>query len=477
MGEADRNVVAEGDLIGRAQNFTGGVVGDGVSALEELERAALFEPKRCLLDCAAARDQRAIDLDAQVARALVERAAQLADASAKVERGESQPSSGEAALLSSGDAFERGAQSFLLLMNAAAQHGGARAQIERRDSGASARGPLARCGQPTAKNHGERGPKLVQLLPATADQQVHLAETAMRLKVADAVATLRKQVAHLLDQIALMVGDVAVEFLARPDNDFRRGGGSGRAQVGHKIGDGEIGFVSHAGDHRYGGSGNRAGNNFFVECPEIFKRATAAGEDHNVSEFGAIEVAQARDNFSGRPFALYFYGKELHVDIREAALEDAENVLNRRSRGRSDDADAARQNGQRFFARFIKEAFFLQLFFELLEGELERAESDRLDVRDVNLIFATQFVDAERAAHGDVQAIFGAKLESAGLVAKADAADLRARIFQSEVEMTHLRRAVIRNFAFDPDVAEGAFEKVADAFGELADFPHATLRH
>ncbi len=299
----------------------------------------------------------------------------------------------------------------------------------------------------------------------------------MRLKVADAVAALRKQVAHLLDEIALMVGDVAVEFLARPDDNFRSGGRSGSAQVGHKIGDGEIGFVSHAGDHRHSGSGNRAGDSFLVECPEVFERAAAAGEDHHVGEFGAIEIAQARDDFAGRSFALHFYGIELDVNIREAALEDAENISNRRSGGRSDDADAARQHRQRLFARFVEEAFFLQLFFELLEGELERAESDRLNVRDVNLVFAAHFVDAERAANGDVQAVFGAELQSAGLVAEADAANLRARIFQSEVEMSRLRGAVIRDFAFDPDVAKGAFEKFAEAFRQLADFPHAALRH
>ncbi len=130
LGEADGDVVAESDLIRRAQNFSRGVVGDGVAALEELERAALFELKRGGFELAAAGDQRAVDLDAEVARALVERAAEFADASAKVERGESQASGCEAALLASGNTLKRGAQSFLLLMNATAQHGGARAQIE-----------------------------------------------------------------------------------------------------------------------------------------------------------------------------------------------------------------------------------------------------------------------------------------------------------------------------------------------------------
>src|SRR5690348_9561185 len=93
LGEADGDVVSEGDLIGRAQNFSRGVVGDGIAALEELERAALLEPQSCLLGCAAARDQRAVDGDAEVARAFIQRAAQFADSSTRVERGESQVSS------------------------------------------------------------------------------------------------------------------------------------------------------------------------------------------------------------------------------------------------------------------------------------------------------------------------------------------------------------------------------------------------
>ena len=75
-------------------------------------------------------------------------------------------------------------------------------------------------------------------------------------------------------------------------------------------------------------------------------------------------------------------------------------------------------------------------------------------MRDVNLIFAAHFVDAERTANGDVQAVFGAELQSASLVAEADAANLRARVLQSEIQMSRLRRAVIGNFAFDPNVAE-----------------------
>ena len=102
-----------------------------------------------------------------------------------------------------------------------------------------------------------------------------------------------------------------------------------------------------------------------------------------------------------------------------------------------------------------------KFFLQLLEGELQRAEADRLDVGDVNLIFAARFVDAERAAHRDVQSVLGAELQAAHLIAKADAANLRARVLQREIKMPGLRRVVVRDFAFDPHVAECAFEQIA----------------
>jgi hypothetical protein len=96
-------------------------------------------------------------------------------------------------------------------------------------------------------------------------------------------------------------------------------------------------------------------------------------------------------------------------------------------------------------------------------------------MRYVNLIFAAQFVDAERAADRDVKPVGRLAFEGAGLVAKADAANLCLGIFQREINVTGLRGAAIGNFALDPDVGEAAFEEIADFAGEFADFPDAPL--
>jgi len=106
---------------------------------------------------------------------------------------------------------------------------------------------------------------------------------------------------------------------------------------------------------------------------------------------------------------------------------------------------------------------------------LQRSEADWLDVRDVNLILAARLVDAQRASQRYVQPIVRAKFQQASLIAEADAADLRARVFQREIEVPGLRGAEVRNLAFDPDIAERSFEDGADLLGEFTDFPNAAL--
>jgi len=78
------------------------------------------------------------------------------------------------------------------------------------------------------------------------------------------------------------------------------------------------------------------------------------------------------------------------------------------------------------FARSIKEAFGFETFFQLLEGELQRALPHQVDFLDVNLIFAALFVDADGAAHGDLQTVLGAELDAALLLLEVNAADLGA---------------------------------------------------
>ena len=65
-------------------------------------------------------------------------------------------------------------------------------------------------------------------------------------------------------------------------DDFRRGAGRSRPQVGDKIADGEIDFVANGGNHGNRRFKNGAGNDLFVKGPEVFETAAAAGEENQV---------------------------------------------------------------------------------------------------------------------------------------------------------------------------------------------------
>ncbi len=180
------------------------------------------------------------------------------------------------------------------------------------------------------------------------------------------------------------------------------GGGRGGAHVGDEIGDGEIGFVADAGDYGNFRSEDGAREFFFVEGPEIFEGAAAAGEDEHIDHSAAIEELYGAHNFRGGAVALDAHGIDREVHVAKAAAQDAHHIANRSAAWRRDQPDAVRQKRQRLLAVGSEKAFGFEALLELLEGELQRAEADGLDVLDVNLVFAARFVNADGAAHGDV---------------------------------------------------------------------------
>ena len=124
---------------------------------------------------------------------------------------------------------------------------------------------------------------------------------------------------------------------------------------------------------------------------------------------------------------------------------------------------------QRLLSRGVEEAFRLQAFFQLLKRKLERAKTNGLEMFHVNLILAAGLVDAEGAAHGHLQTVLGAELDAALLLLEENAADLRAVVFQREIDVAGLGFVAVGDFALDQDVGEVACEEIADGPGEFGD--------
>jgi hypothetical protein len=116
----------------------------------------------------------------------------------------------------------------------------------------------------------------------------------------------------------------------------------------------------------------------------------------------AIEELHGAHDFRGGAVALDAHGIDGEVHVAKAAKQDAHHIADGGAARRSDQADAAGEKWQRLFAVGGEQAFGLKALLELLEGQLQSAEADRLDVLDVNLVFAARFVNADGAAHGDV---------------------------------------------------------------------------
>src|SRR2546430_8633259 len=137
------------------------------------------------------------------------------------------------------------------------------------------------------------------------------------------------------------------------------------------------------------------------------------------------------------------------MHIWKAARENADDVAHRGAARRGDDADAAGEERQGLLARSVEQALSVEACFQLLEGKLQRAAPNGLEIVHVNLIFAAGFVDAYGAAHGHQQAVFGAELDAALLLLEIHAADLSAVVFQGEVDVAGLGLAAVGDFPLD----------------------------
>ena len=187
-------------------------------------------------------------------------------------------------------------------------------------------------------------------------------------------------------------------------DEFGGGRGRGGAQVGHEIGDGEIGLVADGGDHRQTRPGDGAGHALAVESGQVFKRSATAGEHDDVDERvfslrGSVELDKCGFDLGGGLVALYGDGKEEDAQSRVAPGNDVEKVANDCAGWRGDDAHGAWKGGQRLLAIGVEEAFIFEALLELLEGELKRACAHRLHGLGHKLHLAALLVDAHTATN------------------------------------------------------------------------------
>src|SRR2546425_533394 len=157
------------------------------------------------------------------------------------------------------------------------------------------------------------------------------------------------------------------------------------------------------------------------------------------------------------------------VGARIAAAKDLDDVADRRAVERCDDADFPGEHRQRTLPARIEQAIFLEPLLQLIEGQLERAETLRLEMLADELVLALRFVHRDAPARHDVQAIGRLELQVAQCGPENHAANLRRRILQREIQMPGVPEPAVGELALDPHLEELRFEQIANTHGELRD--------
>ena len=317
---------------------------------------------------------------------------------------------------------------------------------------------------------------LVDLLQAAADTPVQDAERAIDALLPQAAFQHRDAVAQRLRGLGARGGDAVEELVARADHHLGSGGGRGSAQIGHEIGDGDIGLVAHGGDHGHGTGGDGARHGLFVEGPEIFQGAAAAGDNHHVRPLGAAEIFDAAADFFHRALALHQSREEADVQTGEAALQNLDHIRDGGAARRGDDPDTPGEARHGTLAFGREETFGGKFLFELLEGQLQRAQSLRFEQFDQQLVFAAGFVDIDAAARQHGESV--ARLEFPEAVGGAEGYGLHLgfAVLQSEVVVAAGGEFEARDFACHRDIGELAVEHGADRAVEFTDAVDAALR-
>ena len=136
-------------------------------------------------------------------------------------------------------------------------------------------------------------------------------------------------------------------------------------------------------------------------------------DDDDVHAGDAADGPQAAGDLERRAFALHARRPNHDLHVRVPASQHVDDVADGGAVERRDDADLSRQRRQRPFARGVEQSLFLEPLLQLIEGELERAETLGLQVLADELILALRLVDGNLAAGDDLEAVGRLELQIA----------------------------------------------------------------
>ena len=255
---------------------------------------------------------------------------------------------------------------------------------------------------------------------------------------------------------------------------FGGGGGGGGARVGDHVGDTEIHLVAHRRDNRQLTGGDRPGDDFLVEGPQVLEGAAAATDDQCIElnfalPLPAVGPLNGRGDLPGGSLALHGDREQGYLDARAAPAQHCEDVVDGGAGGGGDDPEVGDARRQGFFAGRIEQALGQQAGLEFLERCLQRARAGLFKVFHDQLELAAPLVQGYPAAQADVVAVGRGETQALVAVAEHGAAHLRAAVLQREVPVAGGGHREVAHLPLDPDEVKMALQQHPRLAIELAD--------
>lgn len=250
---------------------------------------------------------------------------------------------------------------------------------------------------------------------------------------------------------------------------FGGGGGGFGTEVGGKITEGKIGFVSDGGNEGDAGGGNSAGKAFLIEGPEVLEAAATAADDEEVTERFAVGGFNRANDLGGGPGSLDAGGNDNEPAGPATPLKDGNKVTKGGPAGRGDEGDGPGQAGKGLFTGFIKESLRAKFFLQFEKGLLEATHAILLKGAENDLIVAAWLVDGEAPGTDDLQPVAEAQGKAHGVIAETDAGDGGAGILEGKVDMAGGLAPEVADFPPDTDDRIGRLEESLDFAREGGD--------
>ena len=191
--------------------------------------------------------------------------------------------------------------------------------------------------------------------------------------------------------------------------------------------------MAYGGDDRDAGIENGTGDHFFIKSPQVLHRAAAPAHDKDIGQVIAVCIGNGIGNFPGGLLPLHTDRKKQDLGQGKTAAENADHIMNGRSCGTGDHADAPWVGRKGLFMLGIKKTLGIQALLKLLEGDVQVTQAVGDQSGAVKLIATVSRIDADLAGGHYLHAVLRAETEVFGHTCKHDAAQGTLSVLEGEI--------------------------------------------